>query len=430
MSIKQQAQQARNASLALMALDGKTKNTALRAIAQALKENKQKIFAVNKTDVSQAHLASSLLKRLTIDDPKLHEMIRMIEDVAKLEEPCNKTLETIELDKNLILEKVSVPLGVIGMIFESRPDALVQIASLALKSGNAVILKGGSEAKHSNKMLAELIHAASVSAGIPKGWLQLIETREQVKEMLALHDDIDLLIPRGSNEFVRYIMENTKIPVLGHAAGICAIYVDKDADLTQAVDICHDAKVQYPAVCNAIENLLIHQETAHDFLKKMVPKYIKAGVELRCDDRSYIFLKNSNIKTKIKKATQTDWTTEYNDLILSIKIVNSTAEAIAFINTHGSHHTDGIITKNRAAAELFMRGVDSSSVMWNCSTRFADGYRYGKGAEVGISTAKLHARGPVGVEGLLIYKYKLRGDGHIVKDYVGKDAKKFTHKKR
>ncbi|MBI4153039.1 glutamate-5-semialdehyde dehydrogenase [Candidatus Woesearchaeota archaeon] len=433
MTILQQVRQAQQTSLALMVLNNGTKDKALHSIAAALQSHKEKIHAANKKDRDNAlksNLPQQLMKRLSIDDVKLHEMITMVGEVARLDDPCNKTLETIELDKGLVLEKVSVPIGVIGMIFESRPDALVQIACLALKSGNAVVMKGGSEAKYSNRALADIIrHASSSVSGIPNGWLQLIETREQVKEMLSLHEYIDLLIPRGSSEFVRYVMDNTKIPVLGHASGICAIYIDKDADVKQAVDVCYDAKVQYPAVCNAAENLLIHKDIAKDFLKKMVPKYLEAGVELRCDDQSYQMLATKVNNKKIRKATHTDWTTEYNNLILSVKMVTSAAEAIEFINTHGSHHTDAIVTKNKPTAEQFLSGVDSSSVLWNCSTRFADGFRYGKGAEVGIATGKIHSRGPVGVEGLVIYKYKLRGNGQVVSDYVGKNAKKFTHKK-
>ena len=430
--ILKQVRCAKQASRELMMLDGATKDKAFHSIAAALRSHHQKIIAANKKDKDDAlknNLPQALMKRLSVDDIKLHEIIRMVEDVARLEDPCNKILQTIELDNGLVLEKVSVPIGVIGMIFESRPDALVQIACLALKSGNAIVMKGGSEAKHSNKVLAQIIQNASTSAGVPKGWLQLIETREQVKELLSLHEYIDLLIPRGSNEFVRYVMKNTNIPVLGHAGGICSIYVDKEVDLNQATDVCYDAKVQYPAVCNAVENLLVHKDIAKQFLEKMLAKYRDAGVELRCDDKSYSIIKSRGIAnpSQIKKATAKDWITEYNDLILGIKVVNSSAEAIDFINSNGSHHTDAIMTSNKQTAEQFLNGVDSSSVLWNCSTRFADGFRYGKGAEVGISTGKIHARGPVGVEGLLIYKYKLRGNGHVVRDYVGKNAKTFTH---
>ncbi|MDL5502883.1 MAG: glutamate-5-semialdehyde dehydrogenase, partial [Candidatus Methanoperedens sp.] len=264
---------------------------------------------------------------------------------------------------------------------------------------------------------------------MPHGAFALMETREEVNEMLKLDDYINLIIPRGSNEFVKYIQDNTRIPVLGHSSGICHVYVDKEADMKKAFDVCYDSKVQYPAVCNAMETLLIHKDFAGTFLPDMGKKYDTAGVELRCDERSFDFLQNMGFLKAIIHATEEDWKTEYNDLILSIKIVDSIEEAIDHINKYGSHHTDAIITENNTTASRFIDLVDSSSVMWNASTRFADGFRYGKGAEVGISTNKIHARGPVGMEGLLIYKYALLGTGHKVADYVGKNARKYTHKK-
>jgi len=348
----------------------------------------------------------------------------MVKAVAKLEDPVGKTLSKTELDKNLILEKVSVPIGVIACIFESRPEAVVQISALAIKSGNAVLLKGGSEALNTNKVLAEIIRKSIVdNEGIPIDSVQLLETREQVNKILKMDEFIDLIIPRGSNKFVKYIQNNTKIAVLGHSEGICHVYVDKDASLDKAIKISFDAKCQYPAVCNAMETLLVHKDIAKTFLPLIARAYAKAKVELIGDKETVKILKN------IKTATEEDWRTEYTDLILSIKVVKDADEAITHINKYGSGHTDAIVTQNKETANKFMKLVDSSSVAWNASTRFADGFRYGLGAEVGISTNKIHARGPVGLEGLVIYKYLLVGDGHIVAEYAGDKAKKFTHKK-
>jgi glutamate-5-semialdehyde dehydrogenase len=302
--------------------------------------------------------------------------------------------------------------------------------SLCLKSGNATIFKGGSEAAHSNRAIFdELVNAIENTDGMPHGAFALMETREEVNEMLKLDDYINLIIPRGSNEFVKYIQDNTRIPVLGHSSGICHVYVDKEADMEKAIDVSYDSKVQYPAVCNAMETLLVHAGIAGEFLPEIGQKYNASGVELRCDERSFDILKGIGFLKAIIHAKEEDWKTEYNDLILSIKIVDSIEEAIEHINKYGSHHTDAIITENKITASRFIDLVDSSSVMWNASTRFADGFRYGKGAEVGIRTNKIHARGPVGMEGLLIYKYALVGNGHKVADYVGKNARKYTHKK-
>jgi glutamate-5-semialdehyde dehydrogenase len=310
----------------------------------------------------------------------------------------------------------------VGVIFESRPDALVQISSLCLKSGNAVLLKGGSEASETNRALAEVITEASESSGITPGWLGLMETRADVTEMLSMDEYIDLIIPRGSNEFIQHIMENTNIPVIGHADGICHVYVDAEADINMAVDIAVDSKCQYCAVCNAMETLLVHSKIAEKFLPKLNTALQEKGVEVRgCQQTCRII--------EAKKATDQDWQTEYLDEILSIKIVGSLDEAVEHINKYGSGHTDGIVTTNKANAAAFMDKVDSADVFFNCSTRFSDGFRFGLGAEVGISTNKIHARGPVGMEGLLIYKWRLIGNGHIVADYSGENAKNFTHKK-
>jgi glutamate-5-semialdehyde dehydrogenase len=304
-------------------------------------------------------------------------------------------------------------------VFESRPDALVQIAALALKSGNAVILKGGSEASESNRVLQEIIRG--VTAELPDGWAQLIEAHEEVDRLLELDDKVDLVMPRGSSEFVSYIQDNTQIPVLGHTEGVCHVYVDDAANLGMAEDIAFDAKVQYPAVCNAVETLLVHEAVAADFLPDLVDRYETAGVELRGDDATREIV-------DVGEATEADWRTEYGDLELSIKLVDDVTEDTTHVNENGSKHTESIITEDEETATRFMTGIDAASVFHNASTRFADGYRYGLGAEVGISTGKIHARGPVGLEGLTTYKYYLEGDGHLVASYAGEDALPFTHR--
>ncbi|MFZ0035740.1 MAG: glutamate-5-semialdehyde dehydrogenase [Sedimentisphaerales bacterium] len=431
MGIAETAKQAKKASIQLAAVKTDVKNAALAEIAKAIKQNADKIISANKKDLADAEknkLSTPLLKRLKFDENKIADVAAGIESLIKLDDPVGKTLLATELDKGLELYKVSCPIGVIGVIFESRPDALVQISTLCLKSGNAVLLKGGSEAANTNKILAKVITEATEKAGIPIGWIQLLETRQDVAEMLKMDEDIDLIIPRGSNEFVRYIMDNTNIPVLGHAEGICHVYVDGAADIDMAVNIIVDSKCQYVAVCNAAETLLVDEKIAKQFLPKVKAALedLSAcggkGVELRgCKKTASII--------KVKPATEKDWSTEYLDYILSIKVVNSVDEAIEHINRYSSRHTDAIVTEDKATAAKFLDLVDSAGVFWNCSTRFSDGYRYGLGAEVGISTNKIHARGPVGLEGLVIYKWKLLGSGQIVADYSGSKAKKFTHKK-
>lgn len=425
MSISQLAAAAKSASIQLAAAETRVKNKALAEIVGALKQRSDEIISANKHDLSAAeknNLAAPLLKRLKFDQGKIAEVCAGIESLIKLDDPVGKTLTATELAVGLELYKVSCPIGVIGIVFESRPDALVQISTLCLKSGNAVLLKGGSEAAKTNRILAEIISQASEEAGLPKGWIQLLETRQDVAEMLVLDEYIDLIIPRGSNEFVRYIMDNTSIPVLGHAEGICHVYVDGDADLDMAVNIVVDSKCQYVAVCNAAETLLVDDAIARKFLPRIKTALEQKGVELRgCPKTGAVI--------DVRPATDQDWSTEYLDYILSIKVVAGVDEAIEHINRYGSRHTDAIVTADKEKAEKFMNLVDSANVFWNCSTRFSDGYRYGLGAEVGISTNKIHARGPVGLEGLVIYKWKLIGAGQIVADYSGPNAKKFTHKK-
>ena len=431
-NVREKAIKAKGASIIIANAKTLTKNNALLNMAKALDREREKILEANKLDLEDAkkllekgELTSSIVKRLEVTDAKINEMINGIHDVAKLEDPLGKTLKALELDSGLELYQIATPIGVIGMVFESRPDVVPQIISLALKSGNCVLLKGGKESANTNKAIFNILVDSLNDNEIPKESFQLLEKREDVTEMLKLDKYIDLVIPRGSNEFVRFVQSNTKIPVLGHADGICHAYVDKEYDHKKAIDVCFDAKVQYPAVCNAIETLLVHKDSAKSFLPEIGKKYRDAKVEMRCCEKSYEILKG----LEAKKASDADWSTEYNDLIISIKIIDSLKDAVDHINSYGSHHTDTIITEDKKSADYFLRYVDSSSVMLNASTRFADGFRYGKGAEVGISTGKIHARGPTGMEGLLIYKYVLLGKGHKVADYVGANARPFTHEK-
>ncbi len=422
MDIKQVCVKAGEASIRMAELDGAAKNMALSAIAHALVENKHKLVAANNEDMKRSreeNLAEPLLKRLKFDEKKIEDVVEGIRSLMSLEEPVGKTLLSTMLDDGLELYKVTCPIGVIGIIFESRPDALVQISTLCLKSGNSVLLKGGREARETNRALTEIIAGASLAAGLPEGWITLLESRDDVNEMLKMDEYIDLVIPRGSNEFVRYIMENSKIPVMGHADGICHVYVDKDADLSMAEKITVDSKTQYVAVCNATETLLVHEAIAGEFLPALKEEFDRRQVEIHGDEGTSKII-------AVKAAQETDWSTEYLDYTISIKLVRNADEAIEHINTYGSGHTDSIVTSNKQTAVRFMNLVDSGNVFWNASTRFSDGFKYGFGAEVGISTSKLHARGPVGLEGLLSYKYMLIGNGHIVDDYAS-NKKSFKH---
>ncbi|WP_199241185.1 glutamate-5-semialdehyde dehydrogenase [Halorubrum sp. SS7] len=420
------ARRAERAALRLANADEATRDEALRSIADAIRERESEILEANAVDVeaAEAMLADgeytqALVDRLKLDATKVEEIASMVESVAEQDDPLGETLAARELDEDLELYRVAVPIGVVATVFESRPDALVQIAALALKSGNAVVLKGGSEASESNRVLHETIIEATPD--LPDGWAAHVEAHEEVDRLLELDDRVDLVMPRGSSEFVSYIQENTQIPVLGHTEGICHVYVDADADLEMAEDVAFDAKVQYPAVCNAVETLLVHEAVADAFLPDLVARYEDAGVELRGDERTREVV-------DVDPAAADDWDTEYGDLELSIKVVDDAYDAIDHVNDHGSKHTESILTEDAETAETFMTGVDAASVFHNASTRFADGYRYGLGAEVGISTGKIHARGPVGLEGLTTYKYYLEGDGHLVASYSGEDAVPFTHR--
>lgn len=418
------AQQTRQAARQLAVLSTEAKNQAIEAIAEALETAADKILAANAADCQAAAavgIPKPLYNRLKLDEAKLKSAIAGVRDVGKLPDPAGVVQIHRQLDDGLILKRLTCPLGVLGVIFEARPDAAIQISSLAIKSGNGVILKGGQEAVRSCEAIVQAIHQGLAKTAVDPAVVQLLTTREETLALLQLDQYVDLIIPRGSNSFVRFVQDNTRIPVLGHAEGICHLYVDKAADIGKAVEIAVDAKTQYPAACNAIETLLVHQSIAPDFLPLVAAALQERNVELRGDERT------SNI-VDVSAATETDWATEYSDLILSIKIVDSLEEAIAHINSYGSGHTDAIATVDSAAAATFLAQVNAAGVYHNCSTRFSDGFRYGFGAEVGISTQQMPPRGPVGLEGLVTYKYQLTGDGHIAATYSGADAKSFTHK--
>jgi glutamate-5-semialdehyde dehydrogenase len=426
MNVSEISKNANASALVLAHLSTDLKNQALKEMADALEQNCEAIISANKKDLefaSNEGIAKALIARLALNQEKVQAMAKGIRSVVELQDPVGKVKSVMEMDKDLVVEQVTCPIGVIGAIFESRPDAVPQIASLCLKSGNAVILKGGTEAQNSNKVIVNLlVEAMSKVPGVPQSSVQMIETRSEVADMLKEDKYIHLIVPRGSNAFVKYIQENTRIPVLGHSEGICHGYIDKFADLDKSIAICLDSKLQYPAACNAMETLLVHKDIADKVLPDLVAKFKEKQVELvGC-------VKTCHIVDEMAPACESDWNLEYNDLKLSIKIVEGLSEAVKFINNHGSGHTDVIMTENRDRADQFMNEVGSASVMWNASTRFADGFRYGLGAEIGISTNRTHARGPVGLEGLVIYKYKLYGNGQIADDYSGENAREFTHK--
>ncbi len=431
-SVASIARRARVASRAIAKLSAEVRNQVLIAVAQAIEQGARKILEANDRDcraaeseVAAGRLSAAMLARLRVTERGIAEMEAQVREVARLEDPVGRKLSATELDDGLALYKESCPFGVIGVIFESRPDAVPQLASLALKSGNAVLLKGGAEAAHTNEALVSIWRECLESfPAVPADSINLLQTRADVKEMLALDRDVDLIIPRGSYALVQFIMQHSRIPVLGHSEGICHVYVDRAADLDKALDIAYDSKVQYPAVCNAAETLLVHEAVAEQFLPRMVAKLREAKVEIRGDSKTIALLP----KEAIVPATEEDWATEYSDLILAVKIVTDLDEAIEHVNRYGSRHTDAIVTEDAEAARRFLNEVDAAGVFHNASTRFADGYRYGLGAEVGISTSKLHARGPMGLEGLTTYKYKLHGDGHTVGPYA-KGEKKLKHRR-
>jgi glutamate-5-semialdehyde dehydrogenase len=422
---------ARKAAHVLATLSGERRNEALLAAANAIEARAEEILAANEKDcaaaqqaVERGELSRAMFARLRTTERGIAEMAARVRDVARLPDPLHRRLSTMELDDNLVLHKETCPLGVVGVVFESRPDVVPQISSLALKSGNAVCLKGGAEAAETNAVLVSIWRdALTAFPDIPADSVVLIHTREDVAQILTLHEDIDLIVPRGSDQFVRYVMEHSRIPVLGHGEGICHVYVHGDADLQKAIDVSYDSKVQYPAVCNAMETLLVHEAIAPVFLPLMIAEFRKAGVEVRGCPRTIELAKGQ----EVIPATEEDWKKEYSDLIVSIKVVDGVNEAIEHINRYGSRHTESIVTESHDVASRFMEFVDAANVFQNASTRFSDGFRYGLGAEVGISTGKLHARGPVGLEGLTIYKYKLFGKGQTVASY-SKGQRTFKHR--
>lgn len=422
MSIAEETLRMKEISPVLAASSAEQRNAALKAIADKLCDNAAGIFAENEKDLDAAHeagVSDAVAKRLKFNDAKLSDCIKGIEQLIKLPDPIGRITLARELDEGLKLYRVSCPIGVIGVIFEARPDAMVQISSLCIKSGNCAVLKGGRETAATNRLLFKLIHEAVTEAGLPDMCLVQAEQHSEIDELLTCDKNVDLLIPRGSNAFVRHIMDNTKIPVMGHSDGICHIYVDKDADPDKAIRVIVDAKTQYTAACNATETLLVNRDIAEEFLPSIAKALKAAGVRIHGTKEVCDIIDAELLEPEIFR--------EYLDLEISIKLVSGIDEAIAHINRYGSHHTDAIITENAAAADKFMQMVDSAGVYQNCSTRFADGFRYGFGAEVGISTSKLHARGPVGLEGLMSYKYKLYGNGDIVADYAS-GKKQFTRK--
>ena len=412
LDLKESAYNSKLASHVMAVLSDEQKSKALSAISDALIANSSIVFEENAKDIAaaeEANLDMPLLKRLKFGDSKLEDCVNGIKSLSLLEDPVGKVSLHTTLDDGLDLYRVSCPIGVIGVIFESRPDALVQIATLCVKSGNAVILKGGSEAINTNKVLADIIYKAGVDAGLPEGWLLLLTTRSEISEMLSLNEYIDLIIPRGSNAFVQYIMKNTSIAVLGHADGVCHTYIHKDCDPDMAIKVALDAKTQYVSVCNATETILVDKELKDSLLPTLIDTFKANGVEIFGDEY---------VSSTFDVPMVEEWHHEYLDMKVSVKLVDDLKSAVLHINRYGSGHTDAIITSNKEAADSFMLSVDSGSVYVNCSTRFADGFRYGFGAEVGVSTSKIHARGPVGIDGLVTYKYKLIGNGDIVGDYA------------
>lgn len=427
------ARRAKAASRRLATLPRERRDAALRAVAETIEARSAEIVEANERDcleaaraVAEGRMTASTFKRLQTSEKGVAEMAERVRDVAALEDPLGRTLAVTELDDGLTLTKVSCPLGVVGVVFEARPEVVPQVASLALKSGNACLLKGGAEAAQTNEALyAVWRDALAQFEDVPADAALLLRTREEVSEMLALDEEIDLVIPRGSKEFVRHVAANSRIPVLGHGEGVCHVYVDASADLRKAVAVVIDSKTQYPAACNAAETVLVHEEVAAKLLPSLVAALTSAGVEVRACPRTAESLPSAH---GVVAATEGDWATEYSDMVVSVKTVGGFDEALRHIARYGSRHTESILTEDGERAARFLAEVDAAGVYHNVSTRFADGFRYGLGAELGISTAKLHARGPVGLEGLTTYKYLLTGDGHTVASYSSGE-RTFKHRK-
>ena len=427
-AVRDKARRAREAALRLQTADDATRGRAVLAVADALRREAPRVLEANRQDVEAAQrdgLEAPLLARLKLTPEKLVLTLDGVRALARMPDPVGRTLRGTLLDDGLRLYQVTVPLGVVACVYESRPDASVQIPALALRSANAVLLKGGAEAERTNAAIVGILRAALEREGLPADAVQRLEGRAEVQELLALDDLVDLVIPRGSNAFVRHVMDRTRIPVLGHAAGVCHVYLDRSADPGKAARIVLDAKTDSCAACNAAETLLVHRDVAPALLPPLAERLQRAGVEVRASERAL-----PHCGGAAKPARPEDFGTEFGDLVLSVDLVDSVEDAVAFVNARSSRHTDAIVTEDRDAARRFVAGVDSAGVYVNASTRFADGYRYGLGAEVGISTSKIHARGPVGLEGLTSTKWVLLGDGHVAADYQGKAPRPFKHEAR
>ena len=409
--VSDKAKAAKSGMRTLSLVSSEVRNNALQAMASAIRDNRESILTANKIDMKNGladRLADPLMKRLELDDKKIEIMADNLVQVAALPEPIGQIDSMWERPNGLRVGTVRVPIGVIGVIYESRPNVTVEVAALCIKSGNGVLLRGGSEAISSNTVIAEILQKSAKDFGLDQA-IQFVNItdRQAVQSMIAKHELIDLIVPRGSNEFIRYIMKNSEIPVVGHADGICHVFIDQNADLEMATEIAINSKTQYVAACNAMETLLVHQKVAQTFLPRIQVRLAQEGVELRGCKTS------QSICPDMLAANSEDWSTEYLDKILSIRIVDDFDQAVDHINKYGSHHSDAIITKDYATAQKFLKVVDSAAVYVNSSTRFTDGYEFGLGAEVGISTQKLHCRGPMGLEGLTSYKYVIYGDGQI-----------------
>lgn len=426
MGIREDIIEMKKAAPVLAATGEEIRNAALLAIRDALLAGKEEIFAANKRDLADADtngVSEAVKKRLKFDEGKLAAVSEGLEQLAGLGDPVGKITMERQMDENLLLTRISVPIGVIGVIFEARPDALVQISGLCIKSANCAVLKGGKETTYTNRVLFAMIRDAAIASGLPEGCLLQAEAHSEIDELLTMDGYVDLIIPRGSNAFVRYIMEHTKIPVMGHADGVCHIYVDKAADMGKAKNILVDAKLQYTAACNAVETLLIDRALSKEDILSLLKEAASANIRLRGTKEVCDLIKDSDLS--MEEMAEEEFHTEYLEPVLSVKMVDGVGEAVSHINYFGSHHTDAIITEDENTAAVFTQMVDSAGVYVNVSTRFSDGFRYGFGAEVGISTSKLHARGPVGLDGLVTYKYLIKGDGQIVGDYA--DGKKQFH---
>jgi glutamate-5-semialdehyde dehydrogenase len=432
LSVRAIAEACKRASRNLASSTSDTRVESIRVAAKLIEQDRLSLLESNAQDLADArHMldgdetTAATFERLRLTDRKLAEMTRSMLAVAELPDPIGRVRQRTELDANLELEKIACPLGVLAVIFEARPDAVTQISALGLKSANAVILKAGREVERTASALVKIIRQALKNSGLPEDSVNLVTGRESVQQLLSMPDIVDMVIPRGSKHLVEFVQANTRIPVLGHAEGVCHIYIDAAADADMALAIVDDSKTDYPAACNAAETVLVHEQIAGSFLPRLAERLGSRNVMLRGCEKTRAILAGHPVEA----VADTEWATEYSNLVLAVRVVNSMDEAIEHIHTHGSSHTETIVTRDMITAERFLASVDAAGVFHNASTRFADGYRYGFGAEVGISTSKLHARGPVGLDGLTTYKYVLRGSGQLVRDYQGPNARPFTHKR-